>query len=67
MWNLSRSTCSCLSDDYLVFDRYIEFSTKCSARKARGTGGCRVMQIVRGGKLWGFCGLACNHKSFLAN
>ncbi|KAL8577294.1 hypothetical protein ACOMHN_062803 [Nucella lapillus] len=32
-------------DVYLVFDRYIEFSTKCSARKARGSGGCKVFQL----------------------
>lgn len=32
-------------DVYLVFDRYIEFSTKYSARKARGPGGCRVFQL----------------------
>ena len=31
-----------LGDVYLVFDRYIEFNTKCSARKARGPGGFRV-------------------------
>lgn len=34
-----------LGDVYLVFDRYIEFSTKCSARKARGPGGCRVYKL----------------------
>lgn len=34
-----------LGDVYLVFDRYIEFSTKCSARKARGTSGYRVYQL----------------------
>ena len=32
-------------DVYLVFDRYIDFSTKYSARKARGPGGCRVFQL----------------------
>ena len=67
MWNLSRSTCSCLSDDYLVFDRYIEFSTKCSARKARGTGGCRVnriMQIVCGGKLLWFLRISLQSQKF---
>ncbi|KAL8568389.1 hypothetical protein ACOMHN_066414 [Nucella lapillus] len=32
-------------DVYLVFDRHIEFSTKCSARKARGSGGCKVFQL----------------------
>ncbi|KAL8624434.1 hypothetical protein ACOMHN_034682 [Nucella lapillus] len=32
-------------DVYLVFDRYIEFSTKCSARKARGSGSCKVFQL----------------------
>ena len=32
-------------DVYLVFDRYIEFSTKCSARKSRGPGGCKVFQL----------------------
>lgn len=31
---------------YLVFDRYIEFSTKCSTRKARGSGGCKVFQLT---------------------
>lgn len=34
-----------LGDVYLVFDRYIEFSTKCSARKARGSGCCRVYKL----------------------
>lgn len=34
-----------IGDVYLVFDRYIEFSTKCSARKARGPGGCKVLQL----------------------
>ena len=34
-----------LGDVYLVFDRYIEFSTKCSARKARGPGGCRAYKL----------------------
>ena len=34
-----------LGDVYIVFDRYIEFSTKCSARKARGPGGCRVYKL----------------------
>ena len=34
-----------LGDIYLVFDRYIKFSTKCSARKARGPGGCRVYKL----------------------
>ena len=32
-------------DVYLVFDRYIEFSTKCSARKARGLGDCRIFKL----------------------
>lgn len=32
-------------DVYLVFDRYIEFSTKYSTRKARGPGGCKVFQL----------------------
>ena len=32
-------------DVYLVFDKYIEYSTKYSARKARGPGGCRVFQL----------------------
>jgi hypothetical protein len=32
-------------DVYLVFDRYIEFSTKCLARKSRGPGGCKVFQL----------------------
>ena len=32
-------------DVYLVFDRYIEFSTKCSARKARGLGCCRIYKL----------------------
>ena len=34
-----------LGDVYLVFDRYIDFSTKCSARKARSIGGCRVYKL----------------------
>ena len=32
-------------DVYLVFDRYIDYSTKCSARKVRGPDGCRVFQL----------------------
>ncbi len=32
-------------DVYLVFDRYIDFSTKYSTRKARGPGGCKVFQL----------------------
>ena len=31
-------------DVYLVFDRYEEFSIKCSTRTSRGTGGSRVFQ-----------------------
>ena len=38
-------------DVYLVFDRYIEFSTKYSTRKFRGTGGCRVFQLSASGPL----------------
>lgn len=30
----------------LIFDRYIDFSIKYSARKARGAGGCRVFQLT---------------------
>ena len=32
-------------DVYLVFDRYIEFSTKYSAHKSRGSAGCMVFQL----------------------
>lgn len=32
-------------DVYLVFDKYIDFSTKYSTRKARGPGGCKVFQL----------------------
>ena len=38
-WHLSSG------DVYLIFDRYIEYSTKYSARKARGPGGCKVFQL----------------------
>ena len=38
-------------DVYLVFDRYIEFSTKYSARKARGLAGCMVFQLSANGLL----------------
>ena len=34
-----------LGDVYLVFDRYIDFSTKCSAHKARSIGGCRAYKL----------------------
>lgn len=30
---------------YLDFDRYVQYSIKCSARKARGSGSCRVFQL----------------------
>ena len=32
-------------DVYLVFDKYIDLSTKYSTRKARGLDGCRVFQL----------------------
>ena len=38
-------------DVYLVYDRYIEFSTKYAAHKFRGTGGCRVFQLSANGPL----------------
>ena len=38
-------------DVYLVFDRYIEFSTKYSACKARGPAGCMVFQLSAIGPL----------------
>ena len=38
-------------DVYLVFDRFIEFSTKYSARKARGPAGCMVFQLSANGPL----------------
>ena len=38
-------------DVYLIFDRYIEFSTKYSARKARGPAGCMVFQLSANGPL----------------
>jgi len=30
---------------YLVFDRYMQFSTKCPAIKARGAGDCRIYKL----------------------
>ena len=49
MWNPSRSIYLqlhlSLGNIYLVSDRYIEVSSKCSARKARGLGGCRVYKL----------------------
>ena len=38
-------------DVYPVFDRYTEFSTKYSACKSRGPGGCRVLQLSANGPL----------------
>ena len=38
-------------DVYHVFDRYMEFSAKYSARKARGPAGCMVFQLSANGPL----------------
>ena len=38
-------------DVYLVFDRYIEFITKYSARKAIGPAGCMVFRLSANGPL----------------
>ena len=34
------------ADIYLVFDRYLDYSTKTSTRQARGTGGCKTFQLL---------------------
>ena len=44
IWNLSRSFLR-LGDVYLVFDRYIAYSTKYSARKARAPDGSRIYKL----------------------
>lgn len=40
-----------IGDVYLVFDRYVDFSTKFSACKCRGSGGSRVFQLTASGPL----------------
>ena len=34
------------ADIYLVFDRYLDYSTKTSTRQARGAGGCKTFQLL---------------------
>ena len=34
------------ADIYLIFDRYLDFSTKTFTRQARGTGGCKTFKLL---------------------
>ena len=40
-----------IGDVYLVFDKYLDYSTKCSTRKSRGPGGYRVFQFHASSRL----------------